>query len=572
MNRPPLALSLPIIIAMGWLVCTKLDAGNEPQLLAQVILVNGKIWTGDRERPEIEALAVWQGRILAAGTNAQARALAGPATTVIDLHGRRAVPGFYDAHLHLLGSGLRLNQVSLKDAKNEQEFGERLVQFDRKLPRDGWLIGGDWDHDRAFAGKLPTSAILDRYVPNRPVFLRRYDGHMALANSMALKTASITAQTPDPSGGVIYRDPRTKEPTGILRDNAMDLVSRLVPPPSEADVAMGVKAALAEIARNGLTTVEDMDGSDQATRKKLLRHYQELARTGQLTARINLRWPLADWEQLARIGIESGWGNDWVQLGGVKGFMDGSLGSSTAKMFSPYINEPTSTGVFVTQPEQMRQLVAAADRAGLSVAVHAIGDRANAQILDIYADVARENGHRDRRFRVEHAQHLRAQDYARFEQLGVIASMQPYHVIDDGRWAESRIGPERCATSYAYRALLDARAHLAFGSDWSVAPLSPLLGIDAAVHRRPLDGRHPGGWFPEQRISIQEALEAYTQGAAFASFQEKDRGSLEVGKLADVTVLSRDILNPAESEHIAETAVGITIVGGRIVYQTANGS
>ena len=256
-----------------------------------------------------------------------------------------------------------------------------------------------------------------------------------------------------------------------------------------------------------------------------------------------------------------------MKIGGVKGFADGSLGSSTAKMYEPFVNEPGSTGVFVTPREKMLEYVRGADKAGLSVAVHAIGDRANAEMLDIFAEVIKQNGPRDRRFRIEHAQHLRPQDYIRFRELGVIPSMQPYHAIDDGRWAEGRIGPKRCASSYAVRSLLAAGAKLACGSDWSVAPLSAILGIDAAVNRRTLDGKHPGGWYPEQRITVAEAIEAYTLTSAYAAFQEKDRGSIEAGKLADLAVLSRDILADGERDHIAETAVVLTMVGGKVVYQ-----
>jgi predicted amidohydrolase YtcJ len=313
-----------------------------------------------------------------------------------------------------------------------------------------------------------------------------------------------------------------------------------------------------------------MDGSDLATRQKLFRLYQRMARDGKLTVRVDLRWPLADWETLARLGVEANFGNDWVRIGGVKGFVDGSLGSSTAKMFEPFLNEPDSTGVFVTPPAKLKTYIAGADKAGISVAVHAIGDRANAELLDIFAEVIKENGPRDRRFRIEHAQHLRPQDYARFKELDVIASMQPYHAIDDGRWAEGRIGAKRCASSYALRSLLDAGAKLALGSDWSVAPLNPLTGIDAAVNRRTLDGKHPKGWFPEQKIRVGEAIEGYTRTSAYAAFQEKDRGSLETSKLADFVVLSRDILADAERDHLAETQVIMTVVGGRVVYQSGD--
>jgi predicted amidohydrolase YtcJ len=557
---------LPLAAVAGLLLAAPASAAD-PRPAADLVLVNGKVWTVNKAQPEAEAVAVWRDRILAVGTSDDIKALAGPKTRVIDLRGRRVVPGFYDSHVHLLGSGMRLGEVALKDAKDEAEFGRRLREFDQKLPRDRWLLGGEWDHDRALGGQLPTAELIDKYVPDRPVFLRRYDGHMAVVNTRVLKMADITAKTADLPGGVIYRKPGTQEPTGLLRDNAMGLVDGLVPAPSETEIIEAVRAALAEARQAGVTSVQDMDGSGPAARRTLFRVYQQLARDGKLTVRVDLRWPLGEWEALDKLGVEAGFGDDWVRIGGVKGFVDGSLGSSTAKMFEPFVNEPGSTGVFVTPPDKLRRDITAADRAGLSVAVHAIGDRANAELLDIFAEAAKANGPRDRRFRVEHAQHLRPQDYARFKELGVIASMQPYHAIDDGRWAEGRIGAKRCASSYAFRSLLDAGAKLAFGSDWSVAPLSPILGIDAAVNRRTLDDKNPMGWFPEQKISVAEAVEAYTITSAYAAFQEKDRGSIEAGKLADLVVLSRDILAEKERDHIAEAAVVLTVVGGKVVYE-----
>ena len=510
-------------------------------------------------------IGVFRGRII---STQPMEYLKGPNTRLVDLKGKRhlIVPGFYDSHVHLLGGGMRLSQVALKDAKDEAEFGQRLREFDRKLLRERWMLGGEWDHDRALKGELPTAALLDKYVPDRPVFLRRYDGHMAVANTKALKLAGIAAKAADIPGGVVYRD-KNGMPTGLLRDNAMFLVERLVPAPSDAEIAEAVTAALDECRRNGVTSVVDMDGSDPATRRKLFKLYQRMAREGKLTVRIDLRWPIAAWKELADLGAEANFGNEWVTIGGVKGFADGSLGSSTAKMFEPFVNEPGSTGVFVTPPGKLREYILGADKAGLSVAVHAIGDRANAELLDIFAEVIKANGPRDRRFRIEHAQHLRPEDYKRFAELNVIASMQPYHIIDDGRWAEGRIGTLRCASSYANRSLLGVGARLAFGSDWSVAPLSPILGIDAAVNRRTLDGKHPGGWFPEQKITVKDALEAYTTGSAYAAFHEKDRGTLAPGKLADFVVLSRDILDPKERDKIGETDVLMTVVGGKVVYE-----
>lgn len=553
---------------MRWIAVVLLALiATESQSAPDLILINGKIWTVHRDKPEVEALAVWRDRIVAVGTTSDIRKLADARTRILDLEGKRVVPGFYDSHVHMLTSGTQLAQVQLKDAKDEADFGKRLREFDKTLPRERWMLGGYWDHDRTFNGTLPTAKLLDKYVPDRPVFLRRYDGHIAVVNTKAMKLAALTAETPEPSGGVIYRIEGTKEPSGVLRDNAMGLVSRLIPTPSTQEVAEAIRAALVEARKVGVTSVQDMDGSALDTRRRMLRFYQQLAKSGDLTLRIDLRWPLASWEELANLGVEANLGNDWVKIGGLKGFADGSLGASTAKMFDAYLHEKDNTGVFVTPREKMREYILGADKAGLNIAIHAIGDRANAELLDLYAECIKVNGPRDRRFRIEHVQHLRPQEFKRFGELGVIASLQPYHIIDDGRWAENRIGAKRCATSYANRSLLDAGAKVAFGSDWAVAPLNPLLGLDAAVNRRTLDDKHPKGWFPEQKITIAEAIEAYTLTSAYAAFEEKERGSLEVGKLADLVVLSRDILAEKERDRIGETEVMMTMVGGKVVFE-----
>ncbi len=539
----------------------------EPPIAADLVLLGGKVWTGDAAKPEAEAVAVWRDRILKVGTDAEVRPLVGPGTKVIDLRGRRAVPGFYDSHVHFLGGGEQLSRVELKDAADEAEFGRRLKEYAANTPRDRWILGGNWDHDRTFGGKLPTAAVVDKYVPDRPVFIHRYDGHMALANTAALKLAGVTAETKDPDGGVVYRLADGRTPSGVLKDNAMSLVGRHIPEPGDAEIADAVRAALKAAAEVGVTSIQDMDGSGPETRRKLFRTLQRLARAGELTCRIDLRWPIALQSEVSKPGVLANFGNPFVRVGGVKGFMDGSLGSSTAKMYAPYEGEPTNTGVFVTRPESMRAMIRTADAAGLSVAVHAIGDEANAVLLDLFEAAAKANGTKDSRFRVEHAQHLRPQDIPRFKQLGVIASMQPYHAIDDGRWAEGRIGKERCRSSYAFRSLLDAGAVLAFGSDWPVAPLDPLPGIDAAVNRRTLDGKHPGGWFPEQRITVEEAVKAYCWGSAYAGFQEHEKGTLAAGKLADIAVLGRDIFAPKERDRIGATKVELTIVGGKVVFE-----
>jgi predicted amidohydrolase YtcJ len=537
--------------------------GLEPIVPAETVLLNGKIATPWQDA---QALAVWKDRILAVGTNEEIKSLVGSKTQVIDLQGKRVVPGFYDSHTHFMGGGRLLNQIYLKDCPDEASVGKLLKQFDQKLPRDRWLLGGNWDHDRAFQGKLPTAAFFDQFVKDRPLFLSRYDGHMAVVNTATLKLAGITAATKDPTGGVIERDAQGN-PTGILKDNAMGLVEHLIPQMSDEEILESVKSALEEARKFGVTSVQDMDGSDARTRQKLLRIYQQLAKKGELTCRVDMRWPIAAQEEISRIGVQAEFGNDYIRIGGVKGFMDGSLGSSTAKMFDPYVINPNTTGVFVTPRDTMQKLIRSAAQAKLSVAVHAIGDQANAELLSMYEQVTREGGYPDARFRIEHAQHLRVEDIRRFGKSGIVASMQPYHCSDDGRWAEGRIGAKRCQTTYAFKTLLETGTVLAFGSDWPVAPLDPITGIDSAVNRRTLDGKYPDGWIPEQKIGARAALDAYTRGSAFAAHQEKSKGSIEPGKLADLIVLSKDILDPKEASTIGETRVLKTIVGGKVVFQ-----
>ena len=552
---------IPLILA----TLLQLPSQTGEPFRADLIVKNGKIWTGDPKNPDANAMAIRDGKIVRIGTDKELEGFS--AAKVIDLKGKRVVPGFYDSHLHVLGGGLQLARVELKDCADEAEFGKRLKAFDETTPTDRWMLGGNWDHDRAFAGKLPTAEMLDRYAPNRRIFLRRYDGHMALANNAVLKLAGITAETKDPPGGVIERLKDGKTPSGILRDNAMDLVGRFVPEPSADEIREAVRAAQLAFAKAGITSVQDMEGNSTETRKLYFQAVQRLAADEKLTVRIDLRWPIAQQKDLTALGVTAGFGGDFLRIGGVKGFMDGSLGSSTAKMFDGYASDPKVTGVWVTEPEMMKRLVTTADKAGLSVAIHAIGDRANSALLDLFADVAMANGPRDRRFRIEHAQHLRAEDVKRFPEGNVIASMQPYHLIDDARWAEGRIGAKRCESSYCYRSLLDAKAKLAFGSDWPVAPLNVFEGIDAAVNRRPLDGTHPKGWYPEQKITVAEAVAAYTSGSAYAGGVEGKRGVLKESMLADFAVLAKDIFDPAEKDNLSKTTVELTVVGGKIAWE-----
>jgi predicted amidohydrolase YtcJ len=533
------------------------------QFEADLVIVNANVHTLDASRPAAEAVAVYGGRIVAVGTSESVNKLKGAGTKVIDARGALVLPGFNDAHVHLLSGGFQLSSVDLRDSSTPQEFAERIHRFAERLPKGRWVTGGDWDHERWAGSPLPTKELIDAFTPDRAVFVNRLDGHMALANSYALKLAGVTRETPDPPGGLIVRDAKTGEPTGVLKDAAQSFVWKVFPEPSFEEKLEAARAATAHAAAHGVTSVQDMSaGNDVGV-------YQTLLERGELKTRIYAVSPLPDWTRLGNVGIKRAFGGDMLRIGGLKGFADGSLGSTTALFFEPYLDAPNTSGLPGDEmfPEgAMEKRVESADAAGLQVMIHAIGDKANDSILTIYERVAKSNGERDRRFRIEHAQHLRAQDIARFGRDHVVASMQPYHCIDDGRWAEKRIGPARAKSTYAFRTLLDTGAVLAFGSDWSVAPLDPVLGIYAAATRRTLDGKNPGGWVPEQKITVEEAVRAYTLGSAYAEFAENVKGSITPGKLADFVILSRDIfkIDPAEIENVR---VRMTITGGRVVYE-----
>ena len=536
---------------------------------ATLILLNGKVWTENPAAPEAEAVAINGEHILAVGASEQIKPLAGPNCKVIDLQGRRVVPGFNDSHVHLLGGGNSLISVQLGDANSAEEFRHRIGDYARKLGKGTWIREGNWDHQRWNPVALPTHQLIDGVTPDNPVFVWRLDGHMALANALALKLAGIDRNTKDVPGGEIVRD-AGGNPTGILKDAATGLVERLMPAESEKKLDAAMQAAMHEAARHGVTSVQNMaDSSTDRDTARKLREFEKFARSGELTVRIYNASPLRDWKDLAKEGIQAGLGNPRLRIGNLKSFADGALGSTTAWMDAPFVGHPGDSGLAGADLLDINRMYAdirGADRAGLQISIHAIGDRANHTILDLYERAEHENGAADRRFRIEHVQHLRPADIARFGALGVVASMQPYHAIDDGRWAEQLLGPERIKSSYAWRSLLDHGAVLAFGSDWPVAPLDPLMGIYAAATRRTLDGKHPGGWVPEQRITVAEALHAYTVGSAFAEHQEAIKGSLEPGKLADLVVLSADIFHIAPEE-LDKVRVAMTVFDGAVIYQ-----
>jgi predicted amidohydrolase YtcJ len=538
-------------------------AEKAPSLAPDLIIVNALVHTMDPSQPTAEAVAIYRNRIAAIGLSKDIKRLAGPATRVIDARRRLVLPGFNDAHTHFLSGGFQLSSVDLRDANTPQEFAERIRRFAQQIPSGRWITGGDWDHERWPEAKLPTKELIDSFTSNTPVFVNRLDGHMALANSLALKLAGVTRETRDPPGGIIVRDPKTGEPTGVLKDAAQSFVWKVVSPASFDEKLAAARAASNHAAKLGVTSVQDMSAGDDVG------IYQALLDRGDLKTRIYAVSPLPAWERLARTGIRAHFGSEMLRVGGLKGFADGSLGSTTALFYEPFKDAPETSGIAGDEmyPEGAMLIRAReADRAGLQVMIHAIGDRANDLILTIYEQIERENGERDRRFRIEHAQHLRSRDIPRFARDKVIASMQPYHAIDDGRWAEKRIGKERIKTTYAFRSLLDSGAMLAFGTDWTVAPLNPLLSIYAAVTRRTLDGKNPKGWVPEQKISVEEAVRAYTVGSAYAEFQEGAKGSISAGKLADLVILSRDIfkIDPIDIEN---TRVLMTILDGRVIYE-----
>ena len=524
---------------------------------AGIIYSNASIWTGDAEHPTAGALAISGDKIAAIGTVDEMEKWKGPQTQVIDLQGYFVVPGFIDNHTHFLQGGSQLASINLRIAKTPDEFIQIMKRFTTTLNEGGWISGGDWDHE-TWGGELPRREWVDSITGDHPVFVSRLDGHMALANSKTLSLAGVTKSTPDPEGGTIVRDAKTGEPTGILKDEAMNLVWKVMPEPSAEEFDKMLERAQEHALSLGVTQVHDV-GSYGGWND--LETYRRAKANGKLKIRIYSFAPISTWQRLADYIAKNGRGDDQLYWGGLKGFVDGSLGSTTAWFYQPYNDEPEISGLTVTDTADLKKWILAADSAGLHIAVHAIGDRANDWLLDVFQLVENQNGKRDRRFRIEHSQHLTSAAISRFSSQNVIPSMQPYHCIDDGRWAEKRIGPERIKTTYAFRSLLNAKAPLTFGSDWTVAPLSPLEGIYAAVTRQTLDGANPDGWVPQEKISVEEALRCYTSSNAFAGFQEAKLGMLKVGMLADFVVLSDHLLE-IDPVKIKDVSVLRTIESG----------
>jgi predicted amidohydrolase YtcJ len=556
-----------LLLLLVLVCCLVLPERNQAQSrpTADLIITNAKIWTVDKSLPMAQAVAILGDRIVAVGSSADVDAWRGPNTHVVDAGGKLLLPGFNDAHVHFVSGGMQLTNVQLKDASSPQEFARRIGERAKVTAKGEWILGGNWDETKWNPPNMPTKELIDAVTPDTPVFVSRYDGHMGLANSVALRLAGITAKTPDPPGGTVVRDAEGN-PTGALKDAATDYIDKLIPPLSHDQRLKIVVRALAYAASVGVTSVQHLVASydDIAV-------YSELLQRDELTTRIYAAPSITQVDDLAKLGIGRAFGGPYLRIGALKAFADGSLGSGTAYFYEPFLNQGSNRGLLSDEMHPislMRDRYMKADAAGLQICTHAIGDEGISTILDLYSEVIKAHGEADRRLRIEHAQHMAAKDFERFAQLHVIASVQPYHAIDDGRFAEAHIGHDRASRTYAFRTFLDHGVRLAFGTDWEVAPLDPLLTVYAAVTRATLDGKNPNGWFPEQKLSVAEAIEAYTMGSAYAEFQEKVKGSITPGKLADMVLLSDDIFSIVP-EKIRDVRVLQTFVGGRLVFDAA---
>lgn len=530
---------------------------NSPTL----IFFNGRIHTMDRQRPRATALALTGERIVAVGDESL-RTLAGAQTRLVDLGGRTVIPGLIDAHLHFLAYGLSLREIDLMNVPTPEAALAHIAARAAATPAGQWLTGRGWDQVLWPEPLFPTAAQLDAVTPHHPAFLRRKCGHAGWANSLALKLAGITRDTPDPAGGAIERDPATGAPTGILLERAMELIFQLQATPTDAEAVDAVQVAQRRAHSLGITGIHNMEGAPA------LRAFQELRRRGAWKLRVLQQIPETELDAAIALGVQSGYGDEWIRFGAVKIFADGSLGARSALMIEPYEGEPHNRGIAVSTAAHLQQQVMKAAQVGLAVHIHAIGDQANRNVLDAIEATRRAGVGLHLRHRIEHAQVLAPADLPRFAALGVIPSMQPIHCTQDIVLADRHWGARR-RLAYAWSSLLSAGAVLAFGSDAPVETPDVLQGIYAAVTRRRADG-YPGveGWVPEECVSVAEAVHAYTLGAAYAGGEEALKGSLTPGKLADLTVLDRDIFT-LPAEELLATRIAATVVGGEMVYEGA---
>ena len=574
-------------LAMWFVALVAMSSGCAVQTRswsADLILHNARIWTVDDRHPTAEAVAVRGNQIAAVGTNQEVLRYQGPRTNVIDLRGAFVLPGFNDSHVHF-DSAARFLEFNIMSSKSQDEFIARVRRVVDELAPGEWILGGYWGaYDRWIAGSAggehrstftPDMRQVDAITFAHPMFIQKFDASEYAANTAAIRAAGIDPIAGGPEDIEFVLDDRGMW-TGILRGRGVrPLFERVIPRErSRVRRLQQTRHALAEAARQGVTSLSDMSDDEQ------LEIYRELHEAGELTVRVHFRYPLDRWSELAERGIKIGHGDEWIRLGALKGHIDGIMGASSARFLEPYSHEPNNRGrwrrLMVDKDGRFvegkfLQYMLDADRAGLQLTVHAIGDEANRLLLDYLDELNRKNGHRDRRFRLVHAQVMTPQDMKRLGKLGVIAEVQPYHLSDDMRWMEDRIGKERCQGAYAFKSIEDNGALLCFGSDWpgtsaSDYPINPLLGIYAAVTRQTVSGEPKGGWFPDERISTEQAIRAYTYNGAYASFEEKMKGSIAIGKLADIVVLSDNLLE-IEPRALLDVDVLYTIVGGRIVFE-----
>ena len=571
---------IPILL----LALLSLKCNDIPHDPADLIFHNGVIWTADESKPTVEAVAVRSGIIAAVGSTNDILEMTGPETQVIDLEDQFVIPGFIDTHIHM-ASAARFLEFNIMQTSTQDEFVTRIEEVVERLPDGEWIVGGLWGaYDQWTEGSAgavsrtpfaPDMRLIEEVTRNHPVFIRKFDNSEFAANQSALQAAGIDPELPAPED-IVYVLDDDGNFTGRLRGDAvLEYFEKVIPPFSHERRRLQTLNALEIVRKNGVTTVSDMSDDEQ------LEIYRELLASEDLTARIEFRYPLDRWNVLADQGIRSGGGDPWIRLGSLKGHIDGIMGSSTARFFEPYDHDPTNRGrwrrLMVDEngdyaEGRFLKYMIDADRAGLQMSIHAIGDEANRLLMDYLDSLAVHNGERDRRFRLVHAQVVAPEDFERLGRLGIIAEVQPYHLSDDMRWMEERIGYERSRGAYAFRSIRDSGAMLSFGSDWpgtsaSEYPINPLLGIYAAVTRQTLSGQPADGWFPDERIDIEDALRAYTVNAAYALFEDETKGSITPGKQADLTVLSRNLLDVSPAE-ILNAEVVYTVVDGRVVYST----
>ncbi|HTQ87138.1 MAG TPA: amidohydrolase [Candidatus Solibacter sp.] len=564
-RRAALALlCLASLLALGWAAEGRTKAPGP----ADVILLHARIYTVNRLQPWAEALTIYGDKIGFVGTEQQVARFRGPNTRVLDAGGRLVLPGITDAHVHFMSASLSLSQLDLNGANTTAEIAARVRSFAAKHPEKPWILGRGWVYSTFGAEALPHREMLDALVPDRPALLTAYDGHTSWANSRALALAGVTRDTPDPANGIIVHDPKTGEPTGALKEAAGQLVRRIIPTPSRDELLAAFRQGLAHANRLGITGVHSLRGDFEN-----LGLFDQVRREGGLTLRMYVAYFAAP-PELSAANLEAAetarrqYNDEWISSNLVKFIMDGVIEAHTAAMLAPYSDDPTLQGKTFWEPAKYKAAVAELDRRGFLITTHAIGDAAIRLALDAYQNANRANGTRDSRMRIEHIEDVSAADIGRFGSLGVIASMQPLHAMPDDNglnvWARN-VGPERAARAFAWNSISAAGGRLAYGSDWPVVTINPWEGMQIAVTRETPEGTPAGGWIPGERVTLEQAVEAYTMGSAYAGGREKTQGSLEAGKLADLIIVSQDIFRVAPRS-IGKTEVMLTMVGGKTVY------